>query len=78
MIEEEYLTPQEAAAYIRSTENSLRSMRCTGIGPAFHVVGTGRSRVRYRRADLDAYLASRIERLEKEKGLTGARLPVRP
>jgi hypothetical protein len=81
MHDEEYLTPKEAAAYIGSTENSLRSMRSTGIGPK--VTRPNGWRPRYAKADLDEYLAGRAQthvahaeaaarrRLEKERGLTG-------
>lgn len=90
MPKQEYLTPNAAAAYIGSTENSLRWMRSKGGGPRFHVIGTGRSRIRYTRAALDEYVAGRTnaqivraetaatKRVEKQKGLTEARLSVRP
>ncbi|VWX56943.1 helix-turn-helix domain-containing protein [Sphingorhabdus sp. 109] len=72
----ELLTTKEAAAYLRSTENSLRSSRCTGHGPPSHKVG---SAVLYKRRELDQYLANlkpyiesrrhnKLAELDKKKG----------
>ena len=54
------LTPQEAAAYLGSSENSLRSYRSVGRGPKFMKVG---SAIMYRENDLNAYLAKSSTRL---------------
>jgi hypothetical protein len=59
---ETYLTPEQAAAYLRSrvhqgTRRLLAKWRSTGGGPRFHRVG---SRIVYRPADLDAWIASRV------------------
>lgn len=48
------LTAKEAAEYLSSSENSLRTMRSKGYGPPYHRIG---SAVFYRRAELDAYNA---------------------
>jgi hypothetical protein len=73
------LTTNEAAAYIGSTENSLRCMRAKGYGPRFHKIGYA---VFYRREDLQGYQAtvgpsSRTKRVgrtlpEKERGAPGS------
>ena len=67
--DDDLLTPKEAAAFLGSTENSLRSLRSTGIGPAF--VRPNGYHVRYRRSDLRAYLAARVARSQKERGPVG-------
>lgn len=70
------MTAKEAADFLFTTENSLRSMRSLGVGPPFEKVGR---RVTYSRSALDAYVASlrasdltqlrkRRERAEKERG----------
>ncbi len=48
----ELLSPAEAARYLHSTTDSLRTLRYTGRGPAFVKVG---ARVLYRASDLIAY-----------------------
>lgn len=55
----ELLTSPEAARYIRLSERTLAYLRASGDGPKFirlHSDGRG---VRYRRADLDAWVDSR-------------------
>lgn len=44
-----YLTPKEAAMFLRLAPQTLANKRHNGSGPAFSKVGT---RVLYRRADL--------------------------
>lgn len=52
------LTTQQAAAYLALSSSSLERFRCEGTGPAYIKAGPGkRARVRYRMADLDAWLA---------------------
>jgi excisionase family DNA binding protein len=51
------LTVPEAAEYLRCSKSSLNKWRVSGRGPAFAYVGT---LVRYRRADLQAYVAARV------------------
>ena len=50
-------TQREAAELLRLSERSLERYRLTGTGPRF--VKAGHS-VRYREADLEAWVASRI------------------
>lgn len=50
------LKPVEAAAYVGTSENTLRWHRCRGGGPPFHKDGC---RYFYLRDELDAYLAAR-------------------
>jgi hypothetical protein len=50
------MTPNEAAAYIGSTEGTLRSNRCRGKGPPYQKDG---GRYFYKIEDLDAYRAER-------------------
>lgn len=55
----EMLTTPEAARYLRLTERTLAAWRARGEGPSFtrlHLSGRG---VRYRRADLDRWIAER-------------------
>jgi hypothetical protein len=70
------LTTKQAAAYIGSTENSLRCMRSKGYGPTFLKIGAA---VFYRKSELHAYQgsvgpSSRTARLaaEKERGAPGS------
>lgn len=53
---ETLLTGREAAAFMGIAEQTLRIARITGTGAKF--VKVGRS-VRYRKSDIEAYLASR-------------------
>lgn len=53
----EYLTTREAARLLRVQPQSLRRWRCEGRGPQF--VKVGPSRVLYRRATIENYLAER-------------------
>ena len=53
------LDTSEAAARVRLSKPTLERLRLTGNGPAF--VKLGRA-VRYRKADLDDWLASRLVR----------------
>ena len=48
---------QEAAAYLRTSTSTLAKYRMTGKGPAF--IRPSPRKTLYRRADLDAWLASR-------------------
>lgn len=51
------LTTMEAAAYVRLSPRTLEGYRSRGTGPAY--ARSGGLRVVYRRADLDAWVASR-------------------
>jgi excisionase family DNA binding protein len=55
--DEGYLSPRQAAAYLNSSPSTLAKLRCTGGGPAFTRIGRA---VRYRRSDLDAWMAARL------------------
>ena len=52
----EYMGTREAAALLGLSPRTLDRYRVTGQGPAFHKFGT---RVRYARADLEDWAASR-------------------
>jgi excisionase family DNA binding protein len=52
----EWLTSAEAAAYLRVHPETLVKWRACNKGPPFHRIGP-RS-IRYRRADLDAYVTA--------------------
>ena len=58
-MEDEYFTTRQAAEYLGSTINSLTSMRSSGRGGPPWSRSEDTWRVRYRRADLDEYLANR-------------------
>ncbi len=59
----EYLTPPEAAQYLRISASTLAKLRVYGGGPPFIRIGRA---VRYSRAELDAYMAARIARSTSE------------
>lgn len=54
LVTPEWLTPDQAASYCGMTARGLEEQRYRRRGPTFHKV-SGRI-VRYRRADLDAWL----------------------
>jgi len=58
----ELLTTREAAGYLRLAITTLEHWRLEGRGPAFSKMGR---QVRYRRADVDRWLA------EMNEGATG-------
>jgi len=51
------LDTPEAATYLRLSKPTLERLRLKGDGPRYAKLGKA---VRYRRADLDAWLASRL------------------
>lgn len=52
------LTTQQAAAYLAISAKTLERFRCEGSGPVYVKAGPGkRARVRYKKSDLDAYIA---------------------
>ena len=59
----EILDTFEAAAYIRLSKPTLERLRLKGDGPCYAKMGKA---VRYRRSDLDAWLASRLIRSTSE------------
>lgn len=56
-------TTKEAAAYVRLGAPTLERFRITGDGPSYLKLGGA---VRYRRDDLDAWLATRLTRSTSE------------
>jgi excisionase family DNA binding protein len=64
MLTEVYLTPPEAAEYLRTSVSTMAKMRCHGGGPAFTRIGRA---IRYRRADLDNYMAAQLLHTTSEK-----------
>jgi excisionase family DNA binding protein len=63
---ETYLTPREAAVYLRTSPSTLAKRRLQGNGPCFVRLG-GRA-VRYRRADLDAWMSASAAPVKKVEG----------
>ena len=63
MMTAEILTTCEAATYCRLGKPTLERFRITGDGPAYLKLGGA---VRYRRCDLDAWLATRLTRSTSE------------
>jgi excisionase family DNA binding protein len=66
MLSVTYLTPPEAANYLRSSVSTLAKLRVYGGGPEFTRIGRA---IRYRRADLDTYMANQLVRSTSEKRL---------
>jgi len=56
--QESTLTPIKAARYLGISEAALRLWRAEGKGPRFF--RAGEKLVRYRRADLDAWIEARL------------------
>jgi excisionase family DNA binding protein len=61
--QETYLRPREAAEYLRSSESTLAKKRLNGDGPPFVRIGRA---IRYRRSDLDAWMARSVRRSTSE------------
>ena len=57
------LDTREAAEYVRLSKPTLERFRLTGDGPCYAKMGKA---VRYRRGDLEAWLASRLIRSTSE------------
>ncbi|MCB6177531.1 helix-turn-helix domain-containing protein [Rhodobacter sp. Har01] len=53
----EWQSPETAAKYLDTAEQTLADWRCKGVGPAFKKIG--QRMVRYRKEDLDAYMMER-------------------
>lgn len=53
----EMMNVEEAARYVRLATSTLNRFRSAGSGPRYAKLGGA---VRYRKADLDAWLSSRI------------------
>lgn len=58
------LNTEQAAVYVDHTESTMRTWRCRGLGPVFYRIGLGRGRIRYRRADLDAWRTALTTRVD--------------
>jgi excisionase family DNA binding protein len=54
MSPDNYLTPREAAEFLRTSTSTLAKRRLYGGGPVFHRIGRA---IRYRRVDLNEYMA---------------------
>ena len=59
----EILNTREAAAFVRLGKPTLERFRLTGAGPSYCKLGGA---VRYRRADLEAWLESRLTQSTSE------------
>jgi excisionase family DNA binding protein len=57
---QEYHDPKEAADILRCSTSKLAKLRHERSGPAYARIGAA---IRYRRADLDAWMASKLVRL---------------
>ncbi|MFL5174999.1 MAG: helix-turn-helix domain-containing protein [Microvirga sp.] len=57
------MTPKEAADYVRSSPSTLAKRRITGQLPNFSRIGKA---IRYRRADLDAWMTGNVRRSTSE------------
>jgi excisionase family DNA binding protein len=64
----EYLTPQEAAQYLHSSASTLAKLRVYGGGPIFCRIGRA---IRYRRSDLDEFMAASRVRSTSEVARRG-------
>jgi excisionase family DNA binding protein len=53
------LTQREAAKLLRTSERHLERLRIAGTGPKFMRLGKHKN-IRYRPADVDAWLASKV------------------
>jgi excisionase family DNA binding protein len=69
-----YLTPREAAEYLRSSTSTLAKARLTKRGPAFVRIGRA---VRYRKSDIDAWMSTSVvrhaDRFDSASSVSGAR-----
>ena len=55
----DYMTPKEAADYVRSSTSTLAKRRITGQLPNFSRIGKA---IRYRKSDLDAWMNGNVRR----------------
>jgi predicted DNA-binding transcriptional regulator AlpA len=62
-VTQEYLDPKEAAKYINSSPSTLAKFRHRRQGPPYTHIG---SAIRYRRADLDAWMTAQLVRHDME------------
>lgn len=59
MLDAEYLTTKQVAALTNTSEGFWNNLRSTGGGPAYIKLAHA---IRYRRADVDAWLADRARK----------------
>jgi excisionase family DNA binding protein len=64
-----YLTPHEAAEYLRSSTSTLAKARLTKRGPTFVRIGRA---VRYRKSDIDAWMSASVARHAEQSRRTPA------
>ena len=64
-MQEIYLTPKEAAAYLKTSTSTLAKRRLYKDCPVFYRIGRA---VRYRKVDLDLFMDSSIARSTFEGG----------
>jgi len=64
----EIFTTSEAAAHVKLSKPTLERFRLTGEGPKFLKLGGA---VRYRRADLEAWLETRLVSSTSESAAVG-------
>lgn len=62
--ETEIMTTKETAAYVRLGKPTLEHYRIRGGGPPFLKLG---SAIRYRKCDVDEWLASRVTNYQEKK-----------
>lgn len=66
---ETYLTPDEAAAYVRRSPRTLEEYRINKTGPVYLKLGPSRrSNVLYRKQDLDVWMESFLVRPDAKQG----------
>jgi hypothetical protein len=53
----DYLTPHEAADYLKSSTSTLAKRRLNGDGPSFTRIGRA---IRYRKVDLDGWMVANL------------------
>jgi excisionase family DNA binding protein len=70
MTAEIYLTPREAAAYLKTSTSTLAKRRLTGDSPRYSRIGTA---IRYRKTDLDQWMADSRIRSTSESMARGRR-----
>jgi len=70
MSDESYLTPREAAQYLHTSASTLAKLRVYGGGPVFCRIGRA---IRYRQADLDAFMSGTRAGSTSEANTVGGR-----
>jgi hypothetical protein len=63
---EGYMTTQQAAAYLGFTAEFLKARRVRGNGPRYVAVSS--RAIRYRRSDLDAFMAGQLRTSTADDG----------